>query len=676
MTQTRNAPDQVPLTKSQAARLAGLTGIDASAFAGRSVADLASAYKWIINPDFFLFRQICGQVVQTDPASGVHLPVPNATVNALDTTCNLLGYFPGPPWIWFFPFHCETEQVASTTTDGCGNFCIWVPNFEIEWILRFRLQRICYLELFTKPTIGGVLQYLQGQKAAADAASVTLKPNTALYQKAASLLGANVARQLAAAGGNASFGSVASNASSLLARPAFTTPLAPPLPRHLRRKQAHTTQEAHHEAVHGTLATQLAIDTSALRGLNLGQYYGPFLACVDIVIPEWVPVLELPDITLQVTQDINGSGTQTVIYPGGLFDIPWGTGNIANVTLQALPNAVASVTCNAPSVPCGDVPSLEYVGLMPLTNPGGGQAPYIDPVAGLATRPNAPRPSGTLTGPQAPPGSAPFAGTLQLYGCTQVDGAAYYRLTYAYTPPGAATPTAPVPFTGLTWPLTQGSQLPLWPVADANGWYPVLPANSGWNPENLVLEWDTVNFPDGLYTVQLQVADSGKNLLASSAAVGLTVDNAVPAITYSAIWSFAPDFSNPQPVPTDDCVVIDRGTTPADVYIQLTFSASQNYLRQVSVGTGGCANANLLSPVTSAQHWYEDAGDTSFSGTLTYQIPASFAQGVYSFGVYADTRAFNPAGGDGGQLDDWNYNPGNYTYGAANPSFAVAIVNE
>jgi hypothetical protein len=192
----------------------------------------------------------------------------------------------------------------------------------------------------------------------------------------------------------------------------------------------------------------------------------------------------------------------------------------------------------------------------------------------------------------------------------------------------------------------------------------------------MVLEWDTINsvtHANGLYTIQLEVADGGKNLLAASDPVGFVVDNSAPLVTYDAIWSFNSGFSGSQPVPTDDCVVIDRGVTPQDVYIRLSYSVTANHLKYVQVGSGGCAGgATLTSAASTAQHWYEDAGDNSFANVATFRIPASLPQGVYSFNVYAASRAFNPAGSDAGPLDDWNYNP---TYVWTNPSFAIAIVN-
>ena len=89
--------------------------------------------------------------MKKDPNTGVEYGVPFATVYAEDTICSLLGLFPANlPWSWFFPFFCHTEVIAQTTTDACGNFCVWVPRLEIEWILRWRLERICYVEIFPK----------------------------------------------------------------------------------------------------------------------------------------------------------------------------------------------------------------------------------------------------------------------------------------------------------------------------------------------------------------------------------------------------------------------------------------------------------------------------------------------------------------------------------------------
>jgi hypothetical protein len=680
---SQKTPDQRPLTKIQADRLSSLTGIAATKFNGLSVSEIATQYKWQIDPNLFLFRRICGKVVTKDPNTGIEYGVPFATVYAEDTICNILGLFPfNLPWSWFFPFFCHTEVIAQTVTDQCGNFCVWVPWFEIEWILRWRIERICFLEGFQKPTVGSVLKYLQGKVAGpvpvgpnpGPEATLTLQPGTALYAKAEAVLGSEVVSQLAQPGNSKAFGAQTTGQQAILSRQAFSTSVAPALPREFQKPVRGNATE-HKAAVQSTLANKLGLNASALKDVDLNIYYGPFIRCFDIIVPEWVPIFEVPDITFRVTQSING--VQQTIYSTGLFDVSWDANGDSNVTLVASPIAVSSTTCQTPNVPCGNVPSLEYVGLMPLVNPPLPTAPYINATTGFATRPNAPHPGGTISEAGVPPATAPYTDTLQIYGCTNVDGAAYYRLEYTYTPPGGS-PTTLGPFVGLTWPLYRevgGLLQTQWPASDPSGWYPVIPTADGWFPNSMVLEWDTADgsWPDGLYTVQLEIADSGKTLLATSSTVGFMIDNSYPIVVPSAEWSFASDMSGAQPLPTTDCVVIDRGATPVDVYVQVTFSVNATHLREVSVSSGGCSGgAVLLSPLSVVQHWYENAADNSFAGVALYKIPASYPAGVYSFGLYADTRAFNPSGGDGGQLVDWNYNP---AYNWVDPQFSVAVVN-
>lgn len=687
----QQAPDKTPLTGSQVTILASLSGIDAAKLKGLSISEIASEFQWQIDPNLLLFTRVCGQVVKLDPATGNLNPVPFATVYVEETVCSLFGFFPiGHPWVWFFPFLCHTEVIGQTTTDACGNFCIWVPRFIIEWILRFRIERVCYLELFNKPTVATVINYLQGNPIGPDPgpesqAALSLSSNTPLYQKAEQLLGTQVARQLAATGASKAFGTANPSLQTLLARPAFPAALPPPLPKAFRKVAKRQGSDEDKAAVRSTLANNLGLNVNQLEGLDLNRYYGPFLRCYDILVPEWVPIFEVPDISFRVTQDVNGTGTQEVIYSGGLFEVPW-SGNVSNVSLVASQIATSVTNCNTPDVPCGDVPSLEYVGLMPLVNPPSPTAPYINATTGFATRPNPPHPGGTLAEVGVPPSTAPYTGTLQIYGCTNLDGAAYYRLRFTYTPPGSTTPSALTPFTGLSWPLYRevgGTLYEQWPVSDSNGWYPVINPADGWFPNSMVLEWGTNSFADGLYTVQLEIADGSKNLLATSSTVGFVVDNSVPKITYDAIWSFNSDLSGAQPVPTDDCVVIDRGVTPQDVYVQVTYSVVASHLQSVQLISGGCAGgatlyppattpAQLAAQLATVQHWYEDAGDNSVSNVATYKIAASQPQGVYSFEVYAASRAFNPAGSDAGSLDDWNYNP---TYVWTDPSFAIAVVN-
>ncbi|MCA1691244.1 MAG: hypothetical protein LC733_03225 [Actinobacteria bacterium] len=81
----------------------------------------------------------------------------------------------------------------------------------------------------------------------------------------------------------------------------------------------------------------------------------------------------------------------------------------------------------------------------------------------------------------------------------------------------------------------------------------------------------------------------------------------------------------------------------------------------------------FLGTLVGMRHWYTGEFDNAVSLTATYGLTAGAPAGVYSFSVYADSRGFNPAGGDGGFAADWNYN--SPAYRLVNPVFNFAVVN-
>jgi len=88
---------------------------------GRTIAELSESLKWRIDPDCFLFRRICGQVVRWDPISGQYQPVPFATVHEVDTDCDFLGYFAlDAKWASLYPIVCHQEEITEVVTDECG----------------------------------------------------------------------------------------------------------------------------------------------------------------------------------------------------------------------------------------------------------------------------------------------------------------------------------------------------------------------------------------------------------------------------------------------------------------------------------------------------------------------------------------------------------------------------
>jgi hypothetical protein len=683
-------PDRKPIGELQAKRLAAVSGLNVKEIVGSNVSDLVEKFRWRIDPELFFFRRVCGRVVKRDPATGTLYPVPFATVHVEDTDCSFLGFFPvESPWAWLFPLHCQREEIATTTTDACGNFCVFVPRWEVDWILRFRHERFCFPDIFIKPNIRDILEGLQEVPRRPipepDPPPFLLKDGGLTLRRAEDLLGREVAGQLAAQEAGAAFGTSSNLQSELLSRPAFAQPLPPPLPSQLNRNrqaQLELGQAAQLETVLDTsivearreMATRLKLDLKELGALDFRNFIGPFRRCYDYIVAEWTPLLDVPDITFRVTQDVDSDGDQEVIYSEGYFDVRWNSGPIPALTLEVSPIAVAGVVCDNPEVPCVDTPAIDFAGLMPVVNPPGPADPYHDVVSGYAQRVNRPHPSGNLVDPLPNPlAEAPYTGTLQLYGCNHGAGASFYRLRYRFN--GGA----PVPFTGLTWPLHRvvgGNLQTLWPVSDANGWYPILPDADGWFPNHLLLNWPTNSFTDGLYAVELQLGNVAKAVINSSAIVNFRTDNTTPATQFLELrWRVAGGaWSGPLSL---ICPVVTRpvvGGAPVNIEFQVRYQVSAAHLRSISLSGGGCGGGNptLASALSTAQHWHTNAADNTVINTAVFALPGGFDQGAYSFNLFAAGRAFNPAGGDGGFGADWNYDP---VYRYAVPSLPVAVVN-
>jgi hypothetical protein len=678
-------PDRRPLTELQAKRLAALTDVNAKEIVGKNVAEISEKFKWRIDPEFLFFRRICGRVVKKDPVTGIEYPVPSATVHVEDTDCSFLGLFPVEgPWAWFFPLFCHREEIGTAITDACGHFCVYVPRWEVDWILRFRRERICLPHIFLRPTIRELLEGLREPpiirppKPEPDPPPFLLRDGGMTLRRAEELVGRDVAGRLAAFEAGAAVGANTGHQFQLLSSKAFAQPLPPPLPsdfKGLGEGAARPDAGAKSlEALRKTLATRLKLDVKRLDKLDFRRFIGPFWRCFDLIVPEWVPILDVPDITFRVTQDVNGDGTEETIYSEGFFDVRWNAGPIPDVTLEASPIAVAGVSCDTPDVPCLDVPAIQFVGRMPLVNPPAPADPYHDAASGYGRRPNRPHPSGNLTDPLPNPlAEAPYTRVLQLYGCNHGGGAVNYRLRYSFN--GSAL----APFTGLTWPLWRvvgGVLQTLWPAADANGWYPILPDADGWFPPHLLLDWPTGSFPNGLYTVQLELGNAAKAVINTSAAIGFRIDNTAPAAQFTELrWRVTGGVWSP---PLElICPVITRpmvGGKPVDIEFRVSYQAMAAHLRSVQLSGGGCGGGNptLVSALSTAQHWHTTPADNSVANTAIFALPGAMPQGAYSFSLFAASRAFNSAGGDGGQLADWEYDP---VYNYVVPTLPVAVVN-
>jgi hypothetical protein len=645
-------PDERLLGPVQSSRLSGLTGLPASEFEGQTPAALSERLRWVIDPELWLFRRVCGQVVKTDPATGADLPVANATVEVFDTVCDYWGYFPEPwPWGWLFPVRCERELVTTVTTDACGNFCFWIPRFEIEWILRWREERLCFPELFTKPSISDLFSPHVPVPNPPDPSTLVgrLRPGGDL----AATLGARAGAVLNAARFSVGFGDNVRQLADLLQAPAFTQTVAPPLP-----------------SLSGT--DDQEVDPGARGAIDPNRCFGPFLRCIDVIVPEWYEILETPDVSICVTQALT-SGVQT-IYEGA-FDIDWGSNPIPTVTLYASPLALASqVPCPPPQVNSDEL-GFQYVGLLPVSPPYAAGGTF-DGSTGFATRVNQPRPVTPppggctcdqidLTHPPSCPATATFYGELYLYGGVSYPGAAYYRIMAQYASgsgiptPGSFGPAAPLLD---TWSVPQ--PFPSLPVviqpANPSGWYAIsaLAAESG-PYTGMLMDWSDVK-ADGVYLLTLELADAAMNPipLSPSPTLLLVVDGSAPLAATPFTLNWQPTTGVGGPIdpsgwttaypPSSGCALID--TMGSAIALQFTASVSSPHLRQAGVSAAGCGGAAPVPAATNPpdSQWYTASTDpsaTSYSFSGIYYLPAGAPAGCYSFGLYADTRAFNAAGG-------------------------------
>lgn len=683
------APETVPLTKRQSVRLAELTGIAAEEFAGLAIAEIADKFRWRIEPELLLFRRICGRVVKRNPITGVDHPVPFATVHVEDTDCSFFGLFPvESPWSWFFPIFCRREELATVTTDACGRFCVWIPRFDIDWILRWRLKRFCRPEFFYKPNLRELLEVaevlprekppiIRPPQPGPDPAPDLLKEIRRL-QPAAALLGQARATRIAALVSRANFGEANSALGELLDEPAFAQPLAPPTHEKLLDLQERFQKEKGRK-----LAAALNMPTDRLERLDLNRYVGPFLRwhCETVIYPEIAPIIDVPDITFRVTQDVDGDGDEETIYSEGFFDVRWNAGAIPNVLLFANDNAVAALTCGQPEpIGCESL-GIKVVGDYQLANPPGVD-PYHDPATGYARRPNRPHADGVMrpsvfAGPTADPlATAPFGSMLLLRGCNQAQGAHFYRVKYSKDG-GAFTA-----FTGLIWPNFPPLGGPVtWFTPDASGWYPIDPNPTNWMIPNLLLAWPSGSFGNGVYDLLVELGDGAKNHLVDSPVIRLTVDNVGPTVPFKSIkWRVAEDnldVNDPSWQTLSLACPVVRRPAGAAIEFCVTWQVTAPHLRQGWLSTSGCGSPlavlNRRTAVSTVEHWHTGQFDNGVQRTAIFRLNYHATnQGAYNFYINGYSRTIDP-GHDTGFVADWQYD--HVIYGGTLDRIQVAVVD-
>ncbi len=676
------APDGARLTEHQAIRLSRLTGIPSDELRTGTIAELRERLKWRIDPTLLLFRPVTGRVVKRDLATGVDYPVPFATVHVEDTDSSFLGVFPsGSAFSWFLPVATTREVVGATTTDDCGRFTAWIPRFEIDYVLHWRLDRFCYADVFERPTIREVIDGLEPnpgrappipgpgpgpfarshheeaplQRAATGRSPLLIGPHNLSYARVEAAIGRDAATRLGAIEAAAAFGASARGLEDFLSERAFPDGLAAPLPPRLA--------EAIEEGGAKAIAAYARLDPVRFDRFDASRIIGPFRRCVDLFVPEVAPILDVPDVTFRVTQDVDGDGDEEVVYAEGYFDVRWNAGSAAltNVLLRASPTALHSVACDVPEMPCVE-PAISSLGLMPLINPPLPADPYHDPATGYARRPNRPHPSGAMS--EAPPlsrATAPFGGTLQIYGCNEKAGAQYYRIVSAFE----GGPSLPMTNTWKVFRLVGAPpHLEVHDVVpDSAGWYPILDPADGWNPANLLMNWPTG--AAGSYRIGIELGNGSKAVIDSTGPIGVRVDNTSPAATFTGLaWRVA-GASTWKHFASLVCPVVRR-PHGADVDLRVGYQAAATHLlyaRLAGAGCGGGAPTLKSAPSWSdppsgthpAERWHANPLDNHVARTAVFDLAGSAPPGAYGFDLTVASRVFNPAGGDGGFEADWNY---------------------
>jgi hypothetical protein len=650
------AAESAVIGKLGAERLAALSGAPVKRLAGQPIASLTAKLGHVLDPRALFMQRVCGKVVRTD-AHGVQHPVPLATVQVEDTDCSLLAYHPvGSPFSWLFPFNCRREVIATVKTDACGNFCVWVPRFDIDWVLQWRKQRVCYPVLFERPNWRELIENLRDSLVPRIPEPIPGGPDpvpdfTQLARLSNDSRLTRVLTRLQKLPGR-SFGEDGTALQRELDRPA-SLDIAPPLPAEF--VDAAVGAKAPRIGLE-SIATQLRIDPKAFDGFSPQRWIGPMRRCVDVYTPEWTPILDVPDITFRVLQDVNGDGVEEQIYGESHFDVRWNAGSMGEVVLEASAIARTGPLCDAPPalVPCGNQPALVLAGRMPLT----GAPAVFNNATGYNLTANRPRASGVAGGTGDGTAQAPLHGLLSLFGCNRTHASAtHYRVLYEYQAPGAGSWSSAAPFVGVSWWLYRlnGAGIGEWhaPTSDSNGWYPInLPAGPNpWLPsEQLLLDWPTGGtYPDGLYRLTLQVGAGGAPV-ASSAAVVVAVDNRAPEMSLAVQWRKG---SSGDWLPIGgECPVVRRGAVPQTVQFRVQFTAHSRHFRDAyfhptvcggtamnyvtGSGTGGALTARGF------EHWHTSTADQGGLMTAIYELPASALQGTYGFWGRSFSRAVDP----------------------------------
>lgn len=602
---------------------------------------------------------VCGRVIKRDPVTGEECPVPGATVHVLDVDLYFFWWHPFPyPWGWIFPFWARREKIATTKTDKCGRFCVYIPRIDIDVILRWRLRFHCLYWTLPRPRVIDAINlgvkpdirtypelenlpemkpevkpwlrppsppiipempssYLkEGEVSAADRMKmVSSIPQVPTAEKVPDFYTKpefeRVRHTLFAK--EALFEPVETTELPLLERPAFPRPIPPPsLP----------DDEKLLEILPDKEMVRAVRDTSPLLRL---------IYCHLDLVPYWYLYFDVPDIAFKVEQDIDGDGTLETIYDQGYFDVNWNLSEpTTNVVIEAWNNAICVPCSLKPFQPCTEA---GFVGINDMA---------IDPAylssQGYAVRVNRPKPE---TGPRLD-AKTPFCKTLRLVGCPEYGNAAYYKVSYSCEGEKEI-------YFDEKWDIYHISTYTIHHVEpDANRFYPILKPASDYFPYHTLINWPTYKYRNGRYTVRLELYDNNKNRVDSGLTeVHVVVDNSSPSrVDFLRLqWRLPKGTWIDLPL---ECPIIER-PAKQDIQLKVDYNVAAAHLRDCYIDFGGCGGG-----LGSNTYWHKNVNDNNVPGSWEVNVPGNTPQGGYSFYLEGRSRAFDATGG---LASNWYFDP-------------------
>jgi hypothetical protein len=625
-----------------------------------------------ILPLWPLKHTVCGRVIKRDPVTGEECPVPGATVHVLDVDYHLLWWYPYPghPWGWIFPFWIRgKEEIGTAVTDKCGNFCVKIPLFDIDAVIRYRLRFRCLWEIMRVPNIRDAIEagIVPDPRVYPD---IELLPRLKPWKHPrhgpepvgarTPVTGEYVSTPVipipppnpVEKAGNSSRQAYFNNAEMLLEKRAMFEPVRagdvpvlerPAFPRSFRPPSF--PDDASLE--------KILPDLKMIRLLRSAPAKIRLLRCWAEFVPSIHLFLDVPDIVFRVEQDIDGDGSPEIIYDEGYGDVNWNLSEpTTNIVIEAWNNAIC--------IPCGpDLESCIKSGIVGISEMPADPA-YIS-AQGYAVRVNRPSAAEPLPVPTARPDLAetPFCKTIRIVGCPGYGQAEFYRVFYDYKGSESRFRES-----WYEYQISTGTTHHI--IPDAAGFYPVRP-HDDFFPYHTLINWPTAKYPDGEYTVRLELYDGGKSSIGPPLdPVSVTIDNSAPyPVQFESLrWRAAgtPAWSDEVNL---NCAIITRPQN-TDIELTVTYQVVADHLRDVYIKFVGC-DGNLRD---EDAYWHHNVNNNTVNGTFSVTIPKTDKPGGYWFYLVGRSRAFNAVGG---LATDWNYDTLHIWTGRV---LTVAVVDE